>query len=209
MKVYADVPQKFATQLILDVLFVCWVIFWIWIGDVVHDGVLTLAEPGEQIAASATDLAESLSDAGDFLGDVPVVGGGVATPFDRASDASTSLAGAGEAEVRAVERLAFWLGFSIAVLPILYLAPRYLPQRIRWVREATAGQQYLDSEADLEIFALRAINNQPLHVLARVSDDPVGALRRGDQDTVAALAQLELRRTGLFVNHLPSGTVTR
>jgi hypothetical protein len=41
------------------------------------------------------------------------------------------------------------------------------------------------------------MNNQPLHVLARVTDDPVGALRRGDQAVITALARIELRASGL------------
>ena len=48
----------------------------------------------------------------------------------------------------------------------------------------TAGQRFVDGPADLELFALRAMNNQPLHVLARVTDDPVGALRRGDEAVI-------------------------
>ncbi len=197
MKLYASSAPRFAAQLALDSLLVCWLLFWIWVGTVVNDGIENLAEPGVRISSSASDLSDSLSDAGDVLDDVPVVGDGVAAPFDQAAEASDSMAAAGDAEARAAEKAAFWLGFAVAALPILYVAPRYLAGRVRWIREATAGQRFLDSEADLEIFALRAINNQPLNVLARVSDDPVGALRRGDAPEIAALAQLELRRTGL------------
>lgn len=197
MKFYASAAPTFAAQLALDTLVVAWLLLWCWIGTVVNDGVETLAEPGVRISSSAGDLADSLSDAGGTLEDVPVVGDEVATPFDKASSASRSMAAAGDAEARAAHRVAFWLGFTVAALPILYVVPRYVARRARWIREATAGQRFLDSEADLEIFALRAINNQPLHVLARVSDDPVGALRRRDPTEVAALARLELRRSGL------------
>ena len=110
MKLYADVPARFTAQLVGDVLFVCWVLAWVWIGNVVHDGTMDLAGPGHQIIASATGLSDSMRGAGDALGDLPVIGDGASAPFDQASEASASLADAGRTEVRAVERLAFWLG---------------------------------------------------------------------------------------------------
>ncbi len=203
MKLYADRSARSTTQVVLDVLFVCWIIGWIWIGAVVHDGTMGLAGPGRQITSSATGLAASMSDAGDFLGGVPLIGDGVATPFDRAATASESLADAGRAEVGAVERLAFWLGLSIALIPILVVATRYLPGRVRFVREAGAAQRFVDGPADLELFALRAMTHQPLHVLARVSVDPVTALRERDAAVIARLADLELRDAGL---RAPAGT---
>ena len=197
MKLYADSSATFARQLVTDALFVCWVLAWVWIGTIVYDGTMALAEPGLRAESSATSLSESMSDAGNFLEDVPLIGDGAATPFEKASDASRSLADAGRATADAVERLAFWLGTAIAVIPILVVALYYLPRRVRFVRQASAGQRFLDGPADLQLFALRAMNNQPLHVLARVTDDPVGALRRGDAVVIAALADLELRASGL------------
>jgi hypothetical protein len=197
MKLYADTSARFTAQLVADVLFVCWIIAWIWIGNVVHDGTVELAGPGHQITSSATGLADSMRGARDALGDLPLVGDSAAAPFDRASDASESLAEAGRAEVRAVQRLAFWLGLSIALIPILVVALRYLPGRLRFVRDAEASQRFVDGPADLELFALRAIAHQPLHVLARVSDDPMTALRERDPVVIARLADLELRESGL------------
>jgi len=197
MKLYADTTPRFARQLLADALFLCWVLAWIWIGHTVHDGTMELAGPGQQTAESATSLAGSFTEAGDTLSGLPVVGDSASTPFDKASAASQQLADAGRAEVEAVARLAFWLGLSIAVIPILVVGSRYLPGRVRFVREATAGQQFIDAEADLELFALRAITHEPMHVLARVSDDPVGALRDGDRAVIARLAELQLRAHGL------------
>ena len=197
MKLYADAPARSAAQLATDVLFVCWVLAWVWIGLVVHDGTLALRDPGVRIESSATSLSESMTEAGSYLEDLPLVGSGAAAPFDKAASASDSLAAAGRAEVEAVERLAFWLGLAIAAIPILVVGSRYLPGRVRFVREASAGQRFVDAAADEELFALRAMARQPMHVLARVSDDPVGAWRRGDRDVVRRLAALELREVGL------------
>ena len=197
MKLYADSSSRFVRQLVADALFVCWVLAWVAIGNAVHDGTMALAAPGARIESSATSLGDSMTEAGDFLEGVPLIGDGAATPFDKASDASDSLAAAGRAEVEAVETLAFWLGVTIAVIPILVVGAFYVPGRVRFARTATAGQRFVDSAADDELFALRAMTSQPLHVLARVTDDPVGALRRGDTEVVRALAALEMRTVGL------------
>jgi hypothetical protein len=55
----------------------------------------------------------------------------------------------------------------------------------------------VDADADLDLFALRAMANQPLHVLARISSDPAGDWRRRDPAVVRALAAVELRSAGL------------
>jgi hypothetical protein len=115
----------------------------------------------------------------------------------RSSGAADRLAEAGRAQVRAVERLADLLGLAVALIPILVVAAFYVPGRVRFVRRATAGASLVDSGADLDLFALRALAHQPLHVLARISDDPAGAWRAGDRDVTDRLAELELRASGL------------
>jgi hypothetical protein len=85
----------------------------------------------------------------------------------------------------------------VATIPILVLVAVYVPLRWRFVREATAGQRFMDSGSDIDLFALRAMANQPLHRLARVTDDPVRAWREGDPGVVRELALLELRDVGL------------
>jgi hypothetical protein len=62
---------------------------------------------------------------------------------------------------------------------------------------ARAAQAFLDEGADLDLFALRAMATQPMHVLAAISPDPVGAWRAGDRSVIDRLAEVELRRSGL------------
>lgn len=197
MKLYADVPGHRARQLTGDLLVVVWVWLWVRLAFVVRDATLALAAPGEQIEEAGSGLAGKLRDAGSSVGDVPLVGDQARAPFDGAGDAADRIAAAGSAQVEAVETLAFWLGLCVGAIPILVVAAVYLPQRWRFVREATAGQRYVDSAADVDLFALRAMTRQPLHRLARISDDPVRAWQEGDRDVVRALARLELRDTGL------------
>lgn len=197
MKIYADHSVRRARQLTGDVLLVLWVLLWIKIGSVVHDATMLLARPGEQIASAADGLAGRLRDAGATVAGIPLVGDDVATPFQGAGDAAERIARAGTAQAAAAEHLAFWLGLAVAAIPVLIALAVHLPPRIRFVREATAGQRFLDASADLDLFALRAMANQPMHRLSRITDDPVGAWRRGDRTVITALAGLELRDRGM------------
>lgn len=197
MKLYADSPARRVIQLLVDLLFVAWLVMWVWIGLVVHDGTMALAGPGRQTDESASAMAGQLRDAGGRLDDVPLIGDEVATPFDKAADASDGIAAAGRSSVQAVERLALVLGLSIALIPILVVTAFYLPGRLRFIREATAGSRFIDSADDLDLFALRALAHQPMRVLAQVSDDPAGDWRRRDPAVVTRLAELELKDMGL------------
>jgi hypothetical protein len=197
MRFYADAAGRRRLQITGDVVLVLWVWLWIVIAHKVHDATLHLARPGYQINSSARDLAGHLRDAGRTVSKVPLVGGDVRRPFNSAGGAAEGLAGAGRQQVEAVHSLAHWLGLTVALIPILLLLMFYLPARIRFVRRATAGQRFLDARSDLDLFALRAMAHQPLHVLARVTEDPAGAWRREDAGVIDSLALLELRSVGL------------
>lgn len=194
---YADLPARRSRQILGDLLLLAWLLLWIRLGHVVHDATLALAAPGRQIDSSASGLAGDLRDAGSSVSKVPLVGDEVRKPFDGAGGAADQLAAAGRAQVHAVQTLAFWLGLTLTLIPILIALAVYLPRRVRFVREATAGQRFLDDEADLDLFALRAMARQPLHVLARISDNPAGAWRAQDTAVIHRLATVELRESGL------------
>lgn len=197
MRMYAATPMRATRQIVADLLFVLWLVGWVWVANTVHDTTMLLAGPGRQTEESATSLSERLRDAGGSLSDLPVVGDEVAAPFGQAADASDGLAAAGRAQVEAVEDLAFWLGLTAGAVPILVVGGFYLPLRVRFIRRASAGQRFVDADEDLDLFALRALTRQPMHVLAKVSDDPAGEWRRRNLEVTRALAELELRASGL------------
>ena len=204
MKIYADAPGRRSRQMLGDLLLVLWVCFWLRTALVVRDATLSLAEPGRQIAHAGNGLADRLRDAGRSVGDLPLLGERVRAPFDGAGGAAEQIAAAGHAQVEAVQTLAFWLGLTVGAVPVLIAVAIHLPLRLRFVRQATAGRRFVDSSDDLDLFALRALARQPLHRLARISDDPAGAWRRGDVEVVRELATLELRDSGLVVPDLSS-----
>jgi hypothetical protein len=179
------------------VLFALWMWLWVRLATVVHDATLGLATPGRKIHAAGGGLASRLRQAGSAVDGIPLVGDKVRSPFDGAARAADQIADAGASQVVAVQHLAFWLGISVGAIPILLLVAVYVPMRWRFVRSATAGRRFIDSSADLDLFALRAMATQPMHRLAAISDDPVRAWRAGERDVVRSLALLELRDAGL------------
>lgn len=197
MKLYADAHARRMRQMVGDALVLAWILVWIQVGTAVHDATILLARPGEQIAEAGNGLAERMRDASSAVGETPLIGDGLATPFDGAGDAADTFAGAGVAQVEAVQQLANWLGWTVGAIPVLVVVVFYVPMRWRFVRTATAGQRFVHGSEDLDLFALRALTRQPMHRLARISDDPAGAWRRGEADVVRQLAMLELADAGL------------
>jgi hypothetical protein len=204
MKLYADAPVRRSLQMLGDLLLVGWVYLWVRTALVVRDATLALGKPGEQISDAGNGLAARLRDAGRTVGEVPLVGDQARGPFDGAGGAAERIAAAGDAQVEAVHTLAFWLGLAVAAIPILIALAVFVPLRWRFVRQATAGRRFVGSADDLDLFALRAMARQPLHRLARISDDPAGAWRSRDPRVVRQLAELELRDSGLSARSLPA-----
>jgi hypothetical protein len=194
---YAQTPGRLTAQLLGDVLLVVWVWGWVRVGGAVKDATLALAEPGRRLEAGAGDVAGSLRDAGRTAADVPFVGDELSQPFEAAGEAAGAIADAGRRQVEVVTDLAGLLGLVVTAIPVLIAVLLWVPPRLRFMRRAAAARRFLDSDADLRLFALRAMANQPMHRLARVSDDPVGAWRSDDLRTVRALATLELADAGL------------
>ena len=197
MKLYADSPMRRVRQLLTDAALVAWTIAWILLARALHEGVLQLARPSRALTDGSAGLAERLRAAGSAVDGTPLVGDELSAPLDGAGGAAEQIAAAGVAQVEAVEQLALWLSVAVAAIPVLLALAVHLTLRWRFVREASAGQRFVDAGADLDLFALRALSNQPLHRLAAISPDPAAAWRNRDPSVVRRLAELELRTTGL------------
>jgi len=194
---YARTPGRLAVQVAGDLLLVAWCWAWYRVGRAVEAATLQLAEPGRQLDEGATDVATGLREAGDRAADLPLVGDDLAAPFTSAGDAAASMAQAGQRQVEVVTELAALLLVVVVAVPVLVAVAGWLPRRIRFGLRAGAARKFVDADADLQLFALRAMTNQPMHRLARISDDPVAAWRRGDTTVVHALAAMELADFGL------------
>jgi hypothetical protein len=83
-----------------------------------------------------------------------------------------------------------------------WLLLRWLPWRLRYVREAGAARRMLAGTPDLHVLAARALATAPLPRLAALPAGTGAAWHAGDAAAVRALAGLELARLGL---RLPLG----
>jgi hypothetical protein len=197
VKLYSDIPARRLAQVAADVGIVLWVVFWVRAAQRVHETTMQLAGPGRDLAGAGTSFRGTMNSAGDGVDDLPLLDDRVATPFRSAAGVGTQIEKVGTDLVSAVEDLALVLAVTTVLVPVLIVGFVWLVLRTRFVRRASAAQRFIDAAPDLDLFALRAMANQPMPRLARVSDDPAGAWRRGDADVIHALALLELKECGL------------
>jgi hypothetical protein len=197
VKLYSDIPARRLAQVAADVGMLLWVVLWVRASQRVHEATMQLAGPGRELAGAGTSFRGTMNTAGDGVDDLPLLDDRVATPFRSAAGVGTQIEKVGTDLVSAVENLALVLAVTTVLVPVLIVGFGWLVLRTRFVRRASAAQRFIDAAPDLDLFALRAMANQPMPRLARVSDDPAGAWRRGDADVIHALALLELKECGL------------
>ncbi|MEO7751830.1 MAG: hypothetical protein ABIS35_00300 [Terracoccus sp.] len=197
MKLYADTSARRSRQLVADVLVLLWVGVWAWVGRSVHDLIAELQTPADSISRAGTSVHDALTGAGTQAEQLPFVGDSLRDWLVQAAGSGTTLQTAGTTMSSTIGTLALVAGFITALVPILLVAGVWLLVRVRFVRRATSAQRFIDSNEDLDLFALRAMANQPMTALARISSDPAGDWRRRDPEVIRALASLELRNHGL------------
>lgn len=180
-----------------DLGLVLWCVLWTLAGRAVHGLVMGLAEPARRLQEAATQFGTAATDAGTAVSQVPFAGDDLQGAFGRLAAVAAEADAAGVQFGTTVTHLALALGLAVALAPILGLGIPCVLSRVRFARRASAAARFLDSEDDLDLFALRALSNQPLPRLAAISNDPVTAWRHGDREIIASLAALELRSVGL------------
>lgn len=197
MSWYAASSWRTVRQVTSDVFVVVWAVGWWLVSRAVHRAIAALAEPARTAGGAAQKMADDFRAAGDSVGSVPGAGPGLRAPFDRAAESMLTVVGSAADQVTAVERVADITGLVTVAIPVLIVVVIWLPVRLRFAANARASAAFIDTAADLELFALRAIATQPMPVLARISDDPVRAWRDGDRAVINRLAEVELERAGL------------
>ncbi|MEO6996937.1 MAG: hypothetical protein ABI112_02535, partial [Terracoccus sp.] len=194
---YAHSTARRTRQLLADVLAVLWIGVWVWVGRQVHDTVLALQSPADAMTSAGTTVRDALTGAGDTAGGVALVGDRLRQWLDQAAGSGNTLREAGASMAGTVETLAMTLGLTTALVPILIVGGVWIGLRVRFIRRATSSQRFIDTSADLDLFALRAMARRPMTEPARIDPDPAGAWRRGDTRVIRALATLELKEEGL------------
>ena len=197
MKLYGETRFFRLRQMAVDAALVIWTIVWVRIGVFMKRLFDKLAGPGETIEGAGTSFSDTMTDISERIADIPAFGESLRTPFESAAEAGIRLQEAGQGQQDLIHRIAWWLGVLLALIPIALVFIRYLPARLSWIREASAAHRLRIDASDLQLFALRAITNRPLHELRRACKDPAEAFARGDY---APLARFELASLGLTVD---------
>lgn len=197
MQLYSSRPVHAIWQAIGDLVSVVTVIAAIWISQLVRDAIAALGAFGTRIQDAGTGLATTLTDAGDALARVPLIGDGVAQPFRDAAVPADDLATAGSTLRAGVETLAGTVGTALWLLPLLLVLLLWWLPRLRFVLRARAGRTLARSPEGRDLLALRALVAQPTARVLQTVADPVGAFRSADARSLDALAALELRAAGV------------
>lgn len=197
MKLYSDFGGRRAVQVIGDLLTLAIVASAVWVAVLVHGFVTRFADLGRQLEEAGTGFRGSMTDIGEALGEVPLIGPGIAEPFDGASAAGATLESVGRGQQDILAWTGLFAAIGIAVLPtaavlLLWVAPRL-------VRAARAGATtaVLRHPGGADLLALRALTDRSLTGVLAAHPDAVAGWRRADPETVRALAALEARAVGV------------
>lgn len=193
-RLYADDELLRLRQIVGDVL-VLVVAWWVvraarWLADAIGEvGILA-----DGLDRSGRGVSQGARSAVDAVDGIPAVGDALAAPFRTIDGAGRELTAAGDQVARTVDAVALWLPLLLAALVIGWIAFKYVPHRIRWIREASEVGQVLRSPDGAQLLGIRAAAGRPLRTLRREVGDPASALAEGRYRELAAV---ELRALGL------------
>ena len=197
MKLYSDFAGRRTAQIFADLVGLALIALVIWGAVLIHAAIAVLDEVGKSMKGAGDGFQKTMSDAGDTLGGIPLIGGGIRAPFDAASGAGGLLAQAGQAQQKLVDTAALVIAIASAVVPILVILFFWLRPRLRFARRATRAYRISQLADGVQLLALRALVDGDARELHQVAERPVEAWRHGEVGVVRALAALELREAGV------------
>lgn len=195
MRLYAERPVRMASQLLIDVLVLGWVVLVVGVALAAKELIDRLQGPGLALTDAGDAVRTAFADAARTAGGVPFVGDDLARSLGGGTGAGESLATAGREQVAAVAAVATGTAIGIVVVGALPVVLLWSTLRVRWIRSARSARAA--RELDTDLLALRALTRVPVRRLLAVSPDPAAAWRRDDRGTVHRLAALELADLGL------------
>ena len=199
MRLYPSLRGPLRRTLLIDAAVLLGLLLFAWLAFKVHDAVLELNSLSRGVTQAGTGVQDTLRDAGEAVGGVPVVGGQLRDALEgTGQDTGGTIAATGREAADRVTSLANLLGWLTFLIPSVLLLARYLPDRIGQVRRLTEGERLLRSspltEDRARLIAQRAAFGLPYGALLRHTKDPLGDLEAGRYE---ALVAAELENAGL------------
>jgi hypothetical protein len=192
VRFYPDIPRGRRAAILRDVLVLVLLILLAWLGVKVHDSVAQLAAVPRGVAESGGAIQGGFDDAGDAVGNAPVIGGPLADALRNAgASAGGKITQTGRSGEQDVNHLATVLGLLMFLLPALFLLAQYLPRRIADVRRLTAAARAIGPALTPErrrSLAMRAAYGLSYERLMPHTRDPLGDLEAGRYDGLVAAA---------------------
>ncbi|WP_338749206.1 hypothetical protein [Janibacter alittae] len=201
MSLYAEVTARRRRQALFDVLVILWIVVWGLVGWVVHRQAVDSASGARRLQEGGTGVATSLSDAGESLSTIPLIGDTAKKPFDEAADAGRQISDAGQSIVDGLDALGALLGTLTAALPIAMAVLIWAYVRMRYARAASRAVTHRERPGGAQILALQALVLGATGIEEALATDRPGADHGfhvlGDSATVRRLADARLGALGL------------
>lgn len=197
VKLYSDFGGRRAYQVLGDLFAILVIVAGVVVARILHDTIASFRAIGANIEQSGSDFSSTMSDIGKQLGGVPLIGSGIRSPFDAASDAGGTLADAGQNWQRSVESLASLVGWTVASFVVLVVLLGWVRPRVVGAVRRAAIARLARSAPSLDLLAFRALATRPARQVSRIDADAVAAWRRGDPEVIRRLAALELKSAGV------------
>lgn len=198
---YAELPGRWLRQLLIDLIVVCWVVFWVWLAVHVHGGIVHATGPGAGLVNAGTGLRDTFQSAAHDADGIPLIGHQLASSLGAGTNAGTRLVDAGNGEVQQVRQLAFWTAFALVAGPLALVLSVWLPLRVRYALQAGFVRAMVRAGQHGDLLALRALTSLSPRWLLSLGPGLAEGWRAGDEDVTDVLMRAECARLGLRATH--------
>jgi hypothetical protein len=182
-RMYPDVLSRRGRAVARDGGVLLCLILLAWAGIRVHDDIAGLDRLCIGVAQAVSSVQQGFGAAAAAVGGVPIVGGQLSGSLRTAGvDCGGAAASSARQADRDIGRAATLIGWLIFLLPAAVLLGRYLPCRVRQIRQMTAAPRVLIDSGDgaqRRLIAERGAFSLPCRQLLRHTRQPLTNLAEG------------------------------